>query len=85
MEEARVQPAGVAVTKPVLVLGFDDTGQLMVSVLDGTFECANPQLSPCPEAIDRDCYGGGWLYEASGSPLPECVDAPGYQQILNET
>src|SRR5437764_12497941 len=48
--------------------GFKAVSDL-VSVLDGTFECANPQLSPCPEAIDRDCYGGGWLYEASGSPL----------------
>ena len=79
---------GQAAVKPGQVLGWIEGFKAvsdLVCVLEGRFERANPQLSPCPEAIDRDCYGEGWLYEASGNPLAECVDAQGYVDVLNAT
>ena len=54
-------------------------------VLDGKFGRSNPELSQNPEAIDRDCYGQGWLYEASGSPDTLCVDVQGYKALLDST
>jgi glycine cleavage system H protein len=54
-------------------------------VLDGKFERSNPDLSKSPETIDKDCYGKGWLYEASGSPDSLCVDVQGYKALLDST
>jgi glycine cleavage system H lipoate-binding protein len=54
-------------------------------VLEGKFSRSNDQLSKSPEAIDRDCYGAGWLYEGSGSPDAHCVDAQGYKALLDLT
>ncbi len=55
------------------------------AVLEGGFTRANPDLSNNPESIDRDCYGAGWLYEASGQPDPLCIDAHGYKALLDTT
>jgi len=54
-------------------------------VLDGKFGQSNPELSKSPEAIDKDCYGKGWLYEAIGSPDSLCVDVQGYKALLDST
>jgi len=55
------------------------------SVLDGRFGIINPDLGKEPDAIDRDCYGQGWLYEASGTPDHLCVDVQGYKNLLDAT
>ncbi len=54
-------------------------------VIDGKFGGSNPHLSKNPEAIDRDCYGQGWLYEAAGKPDALCLDAQGYKALLDTT
>ena len=57
----------------------------LVCVVDGKFLRSNPELSKNPEAIDRDCYGQGWLYEANGKPDSLCVDVQGYKDLLDGT
>ena len=57
----------------------------LVSVLDGTFVGSNPALPKHTEAIDRDCYGRGWLYEAVGQPGPLSLSAQDYVAHLDKT
>jgi len=64
--------------------GFKAVSDL-VSVLDGTFGGSNPDLPKHTEAIDRDCYGEGWLYEAGGQPDSLCLSAQGYVAHLDKT
>ena len=64
--------------------GFKAISDLF-SVIEGQFGLSNPQLSRSPEAIDRDCYGAGWLYQASGRPAAGCTDAHGYKSLLDAT
>jgi len=77
-----------AAVKPGQALGWIE-GFKAVSdvfcVVDGQFVGMNTQLTQNPEVIDRDCYGDGWLYEASGKPDANCVDAPGYKALLDAT
>lgn len=54
-------------------------------VIDGKFSTSNPLLTKNPESIDRDCYGEGWLYEASGKPDSLCLDPQGYKALLDST
>jgi glycine cleavage system H protein len=53
--------------------------------IDGKFECINAQLGVDPEVLHRDCYGEGWLYEASGLPDPQCLSVHGYKALLEKT
>jgi len=62
--------------------GFKAVSDLF-GVVAGEFVGANSQLTKNPEAIDRDCYGEGWLYEASGKPDANCVDTQGYKALLD--
>jgi glycine cleavage system H protein len=77
-----------AAVRPGEVLGWIE-GFKAVSdlfcVIDGNFGGSNSQLSKSPEAIDRDCYGEGWLYEATGKPDAHCLDALGYKGLLDTT
>ncbi len=54
-------------------------------VVDGEFRGGNPGLRGAPEAMDRDCYGAGWLYEASGAPGSLCMDVHAYLNLLDKT
>ena len=54
-------------------------------VIEGNFGCSNAELSGNTEAIDRDCYGAGWLYEGTGKPEEGCLDANGYKSLLDAT
>lgn len=54
-------------------------------VVEGQFGRSNPELSQNPELLDRDCYGQGWLYEASGKPDGQCLDVQGYKGLLDDT
>lgn len=78
--QAEVQPGQVL----GWIEGFKAISDLFC-VIEGQFGLSNAQLSRKPEAIDRDCYGEGWLYEASGKPGVGCVDAPGYKALLDAT
>jgi glycine cleavage system H protein len=64
--------------------GFKAISDLF-SVIEGKFEQANPDLSKNPDSVDRDCYGLGWLYSASGTPDALCLDAQGYKTLLDTT
>ena len=54
-------------------------------VVEGKFSRSNPELSRRPEVIDRDCYGEGWLYEATGKPDSLALDTVGYKGLLDAT
>jgi glycine cleavage system H protein len=77
-----------ATVKPGQALGWLE-GFKAVSdvfcVVDGRFAGTNTQLTKNSEVIDRDCYGDGWLYEASGKPDANCADAQGYKALLDAT
>ena len=66
------------------VEGFKAISDL-VSLLNGTFVGSNPALPKHTEAIDQDCYGEGWLYEAVGQPDPLCLSAQDYVAHLDKT
>src|SRR5579859_2515364 len=66
-----------AVIQPGQVLGWIEGFKAisdLFCVIDGRFCASNPELSGNPERIDRDCYGQGWLYEASGKLDSLCLD-----------
>jgi glycine cleavage system H protein len=64
--------------------GFKAVSDL-VSVLDGTFGGSNPELPKHTEAINQDCYGEGWLFEAVSRPDPACMSAQDYVAHLDKT
>jgi glycine cleavage system H protein len=54
-------------------------------VLDGTYLGVNPLLKEKINVVDKDSYGNGWIYEASGVPDARCVDVQAYKALLDET
>lgn len=81
-----IQP--VAAIRPGQMLGWIEGFKAisdLFCVIEGKFGRGNPQLSHNPEAIDRDCYGEGWLYEAIGKPDALCLDTEGYRDLLDAT
>ena len=54
-------------------------------VLDGNFSSANPVLKEKINAISKDPYGTGWLYEVRGQPDGKCVDVHAYKTMLDQT
>jgi len=64
--------------------GFKAVSDLFC-VVDGRFGRANPELSQNPELVDQDCYGRGWLYEAQGKAVAQCLDVKGYAGLLDST
>lgn len=80
-------PAGAPV-QPGEVLGaiegFKAVSDL-ICVGQGTFVGGNPAIHEGLEALARDPYDAGWLYEFEGDPDTRCVDVEGYQHLLNET
>jgi glycine cleavage system H protein len=57
----------------------------LYTVVSGTFVRGNPELEEDIDAVDRDRYGRGWLYEVRGMPDPAACDAAGYAAILDAT
>lgn len=53
--------------------------------MSGCFKGANPRLDEDLAAVKARPYGKGWLYEMSGKPGRDCVDAAGYAALLDET
>jgi glycine cleavage system H protein len=81
-----IQPGAAVGTGRVLgwIEGFKAVSDLLC-LITGTFIGSNPKLNQSPEAIDRDCYGEGWIYEALGQPDSLCLDAQGYKALLDTT
>lgn len=81
-----IQPG--AAIQPGQLLGWIEGFKAISDVfgmIEGKFAGSNQQLTKNPEAIDRDCYGEGWLYEATGKPDPLCLDPQGYKALLDAT
>jgi glycine cleavage system H protein len=57
----------------------------LYTVVGGAFVRGNPDLEQDIDAVDRDRYGRGWLYEVRGTPDPAACDAAGYAAILDAT
>ncbi len=55
------------------------------SVAEGDFGGGNAELSGDITLLESDPYGRGWLYQVSGRPEPDGVDANGYATILDAT
>lgn len=81
-----IQPAAAVHPGQALgwIEGFKAVSDLFC-VIEGKFVGPNTSLAREPEALDRDCYGEGWLYEATGQPDLQCVDAQGYKALLDAT
>ncbi len=81
------RPPGSAV-RPGDILGSIE-GFKAVSDLfcvgQGSFVGGNPALRTDLEALARDPYAAGWLYEFDGEPDPRCLDVTAYQDLLNAT
>ena len=81
------RPAGATV-QPGDILGSIE-GFKAVSDLfcvgKGSFVGGNPALRSDLEALARDPYAAGWLYEFTGEPDPRCLDVNAYQDLLNAT
>src|SRR5688572_11917161 len=50
----------------------------LYSIVSGRFLGPNPVLADDVDVIDRDRYGGGWLYAVEGQLDPDARDADGY-------
>jgi glycine cleavage system H protein len=55
------------------------------SVAEGEFDGGNPELGGDITLLESDPYKRGWLYQVSGRPDPDSVDANGYATILDAT
>lgn len=64
--------------------GFKAVSELY-SVAQGEFAGANPELGRDITLLESDPYQRGWLYEVSGRPEPDGVNATGYATILDAT
>ena len=51
----------------------------------GSFAGGNPDLRDNIEAIGKDPYGAGWLYDVDGKPDAKCVDLASYRALLDTT
>lgn len=57
----------------------------LYSIVQGTFLRGNPALSKDIQAISKDPYQEGWLYEAEGLPDPRTMDVDQYTSLLDTT
>ncbi len=64
--------------------GFKAISDLLCAV-DGRFEGSNPILKDRINAINKDCFGLGWLYRVRGEPDSKCLDVHGYVKLLDKT
>ncbi len=77
---AAVQPGDILGS----IEGFKAVSDLFC-VGKGSFVGGNPALRSDLEALARDPYAAGWLYEFTGEPDPRCLDVNAYQDLLNAT
>jgi glycine cleavage system H protein len=66
------------------VEGFKAISDLFC-IAKGKFAGSNPALKEKISLIDKEPYGGGWLYMVEGSPDARCVDVHTYKNILDKT
>lgn len=66
------------------VEGFKAVSDLY-GVAEGRFAGANAALTADACLTHSDPYGGGWLYQVEGVPMPETLDVHGYIALLTET
>ena len=57
----------------------------LYSLIDGSFECVNPDLEQNIMQISKEPYIHGWLYQAMGNPDPRCLDVEQYAELLDTT
>jgi len=84
--EFEVKP-GAPVTKGDtigLIEGFKALSDLYC-IGSGTFEGGNPTFSKGLESLSNDPYDEGWLYEFSGEPEKNSLDASAYADLLGVT
>jgi glycine cleavage system H protein len=55
------------------------------SCANGTFAGSNPAISKDVEAVGKDPYATGWLYEIDGEPDDRCVSLEQYRALLDTT
>jgi glycine cleavage system H protein len=55
------------------------------SCASGTFAGSNPEIGAYVEAVGKDPYKAGWLYEVDGEPDDKCVPLDQYRALLDTT
>lgn len=53
------------------------------AVAEGDFAGHNPELGRDITLVERDPYAAGWLYQVTGRPQPDAMDAHGYAAVLD--
>ena len=66
------------------VEGFKAISDLFC-VVDGNFTAPNAVLKEKLSLVNKDPHIAGWLYEATGSPDPKCMDVHAYVKLLDKT
>ena len=57
----------------------------LYSLVDGHFECVNPNLEQDMTQISKDPYTKGWLYQAKGKLDQRCLNVEQYANLLDTT
>ena len=55
----------------------------LYSCASGTFAGGNPALAASVEAVGKNPYGEGWLYQVDGEPDDKCVPLEEYRAMLD--
>ena len=66
------------------VEGFKAISDLFC-IAEGQFAGGNPALKEKITLVNKDPYGGGWLYLVKGKPDAKCVEVHAYRDILDQT
>ena len=82
-------PAGKSFRKGETLISVDSVKAVaeVYAPLTGELEALNEQLKDNPEAINRDCYGGGWMVKMkmqNPSELETLLTAQMYEAFVTE-
>lgn len=86
--DVQLERAAGSPVKPGDVLGTVEGFKAVSEIFcvgNGTFVGGNPALRTDLEAMVRDPYDSGWLYEFEGEPDGRCLDVDGYRGLLDAT
>lgn len=87
MVDHGIDTAPGVVVEPGQIIGWIEGFKAisdLFCIARGEFAGGNPGLKENIAAVDRDCYGQGWIYAVKGEPDPKCVDVHGYRAILDK-
>ncbi|HEY3325233.1 MAG TPA: glycine cleavage system protein GcvH [Planctomycetota bacterium] len=79
--------ASVVFMKPMAVIESVKAASDVFSPLTGTVSAVNDKLTQTPDAINKDCYGAGWLVKidiSSAVELAQLMDHEAYTELIEK-